>query len=288
MKLVIALVALLFAQGCGCEEIDTGHVGVVKKWGAVQGDTVPEGLQFTGFGVDIEQVSNQLQAVELVAEASSKDLQKVTAKILVPYTIAATLAPKVVQRLGGNTGLVDRILSPAIQESAKAATAGYTAEELITKRGEVKTKIVEGLVAFVAASLKEKDIVGAVTIGNVAITDFDFSADFNAAIEAKVKTEQQALQAVQEKVRTITQAEAQEAVAKTQANAVAYAITSKADAEATSMLKTADAKAKAIKLVSESVSGKSDFLALKKIEKWNGDVPKFTGANAVPLLDMKQ
>ena len=42
----------------------------------------------------------------------------------------------------------------------------------------------------------------------MAITDFDFSDEFNRAIEEKVKAEQEALKAKNEKLRRVTQAEA--------------------------------------------------------------------------------
>merc|ERR1711981_1385477 len=48
-------------------------------------------------------------------------------------------------------------------------------------------------------TLDSKDLDGAISISNIAITDFMFSSEFNKAIELKVKAEQQALQAENEK-----------------------------------------------------------------------------------------
>ena len=70
----------------------------------------------------------------------------------------------------------------------------------------------------------EKDLAGLLTIANVAITDFDFSAEFNRAIEEKVRAEQEALKAKNEKLRRVTQAEAAAAERTLAADAAAYEI----------------------------------------------------------------
>ena len=57
-----------------------------------------------------------------------------------------------------------------------------------------------------------------------AITDFDFSAEFNRAIEEKVRAEQEALKAKNEKLRRVTQAEAAAAERTLAADAAAYEI----------------------------------------------------------------
>lgn len=55
---------------------------------------------------------------------------------------------------------------------------------------------------------KAKDVLGEFNVVNVAIIDCGFSQEFNRAIELKVKAEQEALQAKNEKARRSTQAEA--------------------------------------------------------------------------------
>ena len=72
------------------------------------------------------------------------------------------------------------LIAPSIMESRSAL---YTAEQLITRRDEVKAKIQEQINSFLNETLMEKDLAGLLTIANVAITDFDFSAEFNRAEE---------------------------------------------------------------------------------------------------------
>jgi len=62
--------------------------------------------------------------------------------------------------------------------------------------------------AFLNNTLREKDLLNSINIANLAITDFKFSEEFNRAIKLKVKAEPMALQAKNEKIMRVTQAEA--------------------------------------------------------------------------------
>ena len=70
------------------------------------------------------------------------------------------------------------------------------------------TKEQKAIENFINVTLMDKKVPTALKIANVAITDFEFSAEFNKAIELKVRAEQEALQAINEKTRRVTQAEA--------------------------------------------------------------------------------
>ena len=79
-----------------------------------------------------------------------------------------------------NLGKVSATLvEPAIQECVKSVTAKFTAEELVTKREVVKLQIQQSLIAYINNTLKEKGVENAISIANLAITDFNFSPEFN-------------------------------------------------------------------------------------------------------------
>ena len=99
----------------------------------------------------------------------------------------------------------------------------------------------------------------------MAITDFKFSPEFNKAIESKVQAEQEALQAKNEKLRRVTQAEASAEEVKLNASAQAFTI------EAESV-----ARAEAITREAEALSGRPEVLRLRSIERWDGVLPKIT------------
>jgi regulator of protease activity HflC (stomatin/prohibitin superfamily) len=138
---------------------------------------------------------------------------------------------------------VEIIITPTLQEAIKAATAKYTSEELVTKRSLVTADIFEGVKKGLLERSNGKELLIPISI---AITNFSFSPNFNASIEAKVKAEQDAL------------------TAKNKLEQVKY--------EAEQRVAQATAEAEAIKIQAQSISsqGGEEYVNLKKIEKWDG------------------
>jgi len=256
--------------------VQSGHVGVVRTLGAVQPNALPEGFHLKKPYLDkVEQMDIRLTKAVVKSEAASKDLQTVRTQVTVQYSLVGAVAPKTYQKIGVRSVVAVTLIEPAIQESVKSVTAQFTAEQLVTKRAEVKLLIQEAINNFINITLKEKGVVNSLRIANVAITDFEFSAEFNKAIELKVRAEQEALQAENEKTRRVTQAEAAAAEIKLAAEAEAFQI------EAASK-----ARAAAIAREAKALRGNPDLIQLRIAEKWNGVLPKFTGSDAIPLLNI--
>lgn len=257
--------------------VESGHVGVVRTLGAVQPKALAEGFHLKKPFMDkIEQIDIRLTAATAKAVSASKDLQTVKTQVTLQYSITGDFAPLIYQKIGKRSTVSLALIEPAIQESVKAITAKYTAEQLVTKRAEVKVEIQEAINKFISVTLAEKEIsTNALKIANVAITDFDFSEEFNRAIELKVKAEQEALQAKNEKIRRVTQAEAAAEEKKLAAGAQAFQI------EVASK-----ARAEAIEREAKALKNNPQIIQLRIAEKWDGNLPKFSGGNAVPLLDV--
>ena len=270
----LIVIVVLFAS---VVTIEAGHVGVVKRLGAVQDQFLREGLHFKLPFVDtVLEIDIRLRSARSEASAASRDLQVVVTTVTLQYSLNDALMPKVVQGIGDRDILVAAILSPAIQESVKAVTAQYTAEELVTKRASAKIKIQEVVEEFVNSTLEQKGVNGSLSIQNLAITDFEFTDEFNKAIEEKVKAEQDALKAENEKMQRITQAEAAAAERELAADAEAY----KLEVESV-------ARAEAIKREAEALRGNPDLIQLRIAEKWDGQLPQIT-SGTVPLLNLSQ
>jgi len=256
--------------------VDSGHVGVVRTLGAVQPKPLSEGFHFKKPFMDkIEQVDIRLTKEQSKSTAASKDLQTVQTQVTVQYSLMGPVAPKTYQKIGTRDVVAATVIEPAIQESVKAITAQYTAEQLVTKRAEVKLQIQKAIDNFITITLEEKEVPTALRIANVAITDFQFSDEFNRAIELKVKAEQEALQARNEKVKRVTQAEAAYQEKKLAADAAAY------DIEARSK-----AKAQAIEREAKALKNNPELIQLRISEKWDGTLPKFTGGETIPFINM--
>lgn len=272
----VLLLSLLLFQGCFVI-VDSGRVGVVRTFGEVQPEALPEGFHLKKpFADKVEQVNIRLLAESANASAASKDLQIVETQVTLQYSIVGPTAPIVYQKIGRSGIVGTTLILPAIQESVKAITARYTAEQLVTKRAEVKVHIQGAINSFISTTLEEKGIPpSSIEVANIAITDFDFSPEFNKAIEMKVKAEQEALQAKNEKLRRVTQAEAAYEEKKLAAEATAFQI------EAESV-----ARAEAIEREARAITANPQIIELRLAEKWDGILPKFTGGGTVPLLNI--
>jgi prohibitin 2 len=271
--IVVALVACLTSLTV---IVEAGHVGVLRTLGAVDPKPLKEGLHFKKPFLDqVEQVDVRLTASHAQATAASRDLQTVTTQVTTQYSMNGELAPLTYQRVG-NLGKVSAVLvEPAIQECVKAVTAKFTAEELVTKRELAKQQIQQALVGYINTTLKEKGLENALSIANVAITDFNFSDEFNRAIEAKVQAEQQALQAKNEKLKRVTQAEA-----------LAQEKTLAADAEAYATDVQSKARADAIRREAEALKQSPELIRLRTVEKWDGVLPRMNGGAALPFFNI--
>ena len=246
--------------------IPVGHLGVIKTWGKVDHNTVlSEGWHFViPVKTTVEYINVKLLKFQDKATASSKDLQDVSTEVSIQYSMNEV--SYLYQKVGTEHVVSNIVLMPAVQESVKAVTAKYTAEELIKKRPEVKTEINKAIQDFLNETLNRKELSEkSLILANVAITAFDFSEEFNRSIELKVRAEQQALQAKNEKIKKITDAEA---------------IAEKIKIESI-------ATANAIKREAKALRENPHLIEYKRMEKWNGKLPEVTGG-AIPMFDIKK
>ena len=243
----IILVIVLTSFGT----VGAGERGIKLRFNALTGKVFGEGLYFVlPFVERVVIIDIKQQKEEADAQAASKDLQTVTSRIALNYSINPNLAVSLYQNIGINYKA--RIIDPSIQESVKATTAKFTAEELITKREEVRDEI--------KAHLSEKLDGTGIKVEQLSIINFDFSTSFNNAIEAKVTAEQNAL------------------AAKNKLDQVKY--------EAEQAVAEAKGKASALQIEAEAINTNPQIIQLRAIEKWDGKLPQVTGG-ATPFINIK-
>lgn len=213
---VLALIVIVLLFGT-IGTVLAGYVGIKTRFGAVE-STVQPGLYFKlPFVEGVVQMDVQTQKDEIdSASAASQDLQTVNTNIVVNYHLEPSDAAHVYASVG--IDYANRVISPAIQEALKAVTAQYTAEQLITNRETVRA----AMVTLVTSKLQQFGI----QTDALSITNFNFSDQFNTAIEAKVTAEQNAL-AAQNKLQQV-QFEAEQTVATAKAQAEAITIQTQA------------------------------------------------------------
>lgn len=243
--------------------VPAGCTGVVMTFGEVSDTSLTEGLHFVvPFAQKVEVISNKIQIYEATADAVSKDLQAVSTKIAVNYRIRSEASARIFRDIG--VDYKDVILMPTVQEGMKSVCAKYNAEQLISQRASVAEEI--------KTELEAKVNEYGIEIEKFNIVNFDFSKEFNEAIEAKQVAEQNLIK---------TRTEQNQAIVVAEAEAKKKVIAAEADAKA--IKARADAQAAANKTISESLN--PSLIQYQTIERWNGVLPKVAGS-ANPLIAM--
>lgn len=235
--------------------ITAGHRGVVLNWGAVSDTVLGEGIHWrVPIQQDVKSIEVRTVKMETNSLAYSKDIQTVDTAIALNYHLNPDTVNTLYQTLGMN--YESTYISPAIQESIKAISAKFTAQELVDKREIVRDGI--------KASLEEILTCRGIYIDAFSITNFDFSDEYEKAVEAKQVAQQSALKAQNDLERVKMEAEQRIAQAK--------------------------AEAEAIKIQAEAVTsqGGEDYVKLQWVEAWRAGgskVPTFiTGNNGTSFL----
>jgi regulator of protease activity HflC (stomatin/prohibitin superfamily) len=242
--LTIAVILILFLFLSPFRIVSAGSVGVITRFGAINRVATP-GIAFRIPLIESVHVMNtQTQIDQVDAQAASSDLQTVNSKIAVNYHLDGTQAPDVFQRIG--VDYQAKVVSPAIQDTFKSITAKYTAQELITQRESVRNLAEEEL----TTKMKPYNII----VDNFNIVNFDFSKDYNDAIEAKQVAQQNK---------------------------------EKAQLEADTAKIQAQGQADAQKALKDSGSLSPEYLQFLAITKWKGDMPTYWGGNALPFVNIK-
>ena len=240
--ILIAVIASCFTV------VQAGHTGVVMTFGAVSDTVLSEGIHFKiPFVQSVVQIDNRTRKIETEGTASSKDLQIISYVVAVNYHVNNASSASLYKTVGTDYSTV--VVAPAVQESIKSVTAQFTAEELITERQTVSDRIKD--------VLSEKISQYGVAVEIFNIVNFDFSEEFNSAVEAKQTAQQNALKAEQDLARI--------------------------EVEARQQITQAEAEAESIKLIQEALSQSPDYLEYVKWNKWDGELPMVMGDNGLML-----
>lgn len=234
LAVVWGLMVLFFS---GFYVVEPWQVAIEKRFGEITDDVKDEGLHFKIPLVDkAVKMDIRNRKIEGNSDSASKDLQIVNSVIAVNYSITKDRVINLYQSVGRESDIDIVLVKPAIEESVKSATAKFNASELITKREDVSASIV--------ANLKAKLETRGLLINEINIVDFQFSPEFDKAIEAKVKAEQDALKAEKDLERV--------------------------KFEAQQKIERAKAEAEQIRIQAEAINkqGWAEYVKLKWIEAW--------------------
>ncbi|MFZ2594122.1 MAG: prohibitin family protein [Minisyncoccia bacterium] len=186
---------------------------------------------------------------------ASKDLQDVKIGVVVNYHTDPDKVTDIFAQYSSVQNYETNVLESIVRKTVKSLSASYTAEELVTKRAEFNDKVTEDL----TAQFSEKWAI----LEAANITNFEFSADFTKAIEAKVTATQNA-EAARNKLEQVK-------------------------FEAQQQIESAKAQAEAIRIQAQAINsqGGADYVNLKAVEKWDGKLPtQMIPGSTVPFLQL--
>ena len=176
----------------------------------------------------------------------------VTSLIAVNYHLDGTRAKEVFESVGSD--YTNIIVAPAIQNTFKAVTAQFSAEELITKRDEVRLLAEEELTKQLGPYF--------IVVENFNIVNFDFSTEYQQAIEAK--------QVAQQQVETSKQKLAQ------------------AEIDAQTVIAQAKGQADAQKALNQTGALTPEYLQYLFLTKWNGILPQVMTGGSDTMIDVSR
>jgi regulator of protease activity HflC (stomatin/prohibitin superfamily) len=274
-SLITAIIFIIIVGGAlstfSFKRVPAGNRGVLLTWGKPEDKILGEGLNFViPFIQNIKLMNVQVQKAESTESAATNDLQEVSATVAVNFRLDPLAVNEIYREL--RQDYVSRVIKPNIEESLKAATAQFKAEELITKRAIVKTAFDD----ILAERLQIFDI----EVVAVSLTDFQFSPSFAAAIEAKVTAEQSALEA-KNKLEQI-RFEAQQQII--QAEAEKNATIARARGEAQAVIIEADATAQAIEVITGQMT--VEYAQYLWLTQWDGKLPLVVGEGTGLIIDV--
>jgi len=254
-----AIIILLIIVLGSFYTVSAGERAVLLTWGNPSMDAVSEGLHFKFPIAQSAKIMN-VKTVKLqeAADSASKDLQDVQVDVAINYHISPSLAPRLYQEVG--MSYEDTIIRPAIQDAVKATTALFDAENQLAKRVEIRAAVKE--------NLRERLQPFHIIVDDVSITNFQFSEQFDNAIEAKQVADQDAQRAERELIKVKLEAEQR----------IAF---SQAEAEALRLQKN--------EITPELLQLRQIDVEKIKWENWNGQLPTtmITGDSGVlPLFNI--
>lgn len=251
---IVVLIAIIFiVANFPFVIVNAGHRGVVMNYGKVQDKILDEGIHWKApFVQSVKQINVKTKTTEIKGVAGSSDSQAITFTAKINWKPNAGMVNVTYKNVGNEDALESNYILTKAPDAIKASMSKFEATKILANREAVRAQALEILRHRVGEGIVVEDI---------SLTDIDFSPEFNAAIEAKVTAEQNAL------------------AEKNKLEAVKY--------QAQQKIETAKAEAESIRIQTEALSQNQNLIELEKAKRWNGVLPQTVVGGAVPFFDIK-
>jgi prohibitin 2 len=240
----VVIFVLILAGASASYVVEPGHRGVEVTLGKVSPAFKPEGFGFKP--PFITTVSPQLirqQTATMQVNCYSSDLQQVEIDVRVLYRVPPSSVVALFRDYEGAP--FEALIKPRVAEAINEITALRTAEVIVQKREEVKSRALE------SARLKVGNVI---VIEDVVLENINLTKSLENAIEAKMVQEQEAARA-----RFSQQ---------------------QAEVEANTAVIKARGEAESINLRGKALRENPSVLELQIVEHWDGITPLVVGPGA--------
>ena len=272
LSAIVTLLILLTLLFNSFVIIPTGYTGVRSTFGRIDPNTVPNGFNWkVPFIQKIEQVNNKQQDISFSDRVWSETASR-TAIYYQDVTVTYQINPEKSAWIYAHVNdYRHTLVSSGLVSSAIKASSKPLADSDATKRSIIEPAAMENI----QKALDEKYGENVVIINKVVIGNADFDESYNAAIAAKQNAQLAAETQAIENQKAIEKAKADAEVKKTQAQA-----------EADAKVIQAQGEADANRIKDASLTTK--VLEDKKLEKWDGQLPKYVGNSdgAAVMIDL--
>jgi prohibitin 2 len=241
----LLIFVLILAGSSSTYVVEPGHRGVKVTLGKVSPQFKPEGFGFKlPFVTTVVSQLIRQQTAQMEADCYSSDLQQVKIDVRVLYRVPPASVVAVFRDYAGAP--FDSLIKPRVAEALNEITALRTAEVIVQKREEVKSRALD------SARRKVGDVL---VIEDVVLENITLTKALENAIEAKMVQEQEAARA------RFAQQQAQ--------------------IEASTAVIKARGEAESINLRGKALRENPSVLELQIVEHWDGVTPLVVGPGAV-------
>ena len=283
---IISAIALTFG-GCYFGEVETGEVGVVKKWGEIDPEPLKPGLHINmvpGTSLYVLNVKTKRlemknalagneDTVDMMYDRSVDILSKnglpVPIEMTVLYHLRPEMATEVLGKYGKDIVWDNKIVVPQVRDVAREVMGNADIYELNKDRDKYSQRIIQKL---------NNKIGKYVVVENVMIKKIELPRKIRESIERKMQMKEEAERARYEVERAKQEAEKKIAIAKGEAERRKI----EADAKAYKILKEAEAQAKANLELARSIT--DTLVKYQWVQKWDGKVPQVQSGDGVGIF----
>lgn len=249
MKKMFIVLALMCS---GCTVVGPTERAVRYNFGKVDNEVLLAGTHlWIPYFHGTKTLPVNVHALELETSSGTKDQQEVTTKVVVNLQLDPSKVVEIVTNYGDEQAVIGQVI-PQIQEAVNANVSKFSAEEILTKREQLKEAIDK--------VIKDRATKYSIIVHDISIKDLQYSPEYAKAIEQKQIAEQKSKQAEYDAI--------------------------KANKEADGAINTARGQAEAQKLLRANLT--PEILQMRAIEKWDGSFPQVMGGQgALPFVNIK-